>query len=140
MAFNKKSEIKGSKNITVIAEGVKVEGKIFSPGSIRVDGKVKGDVSAASDIVIGKEGDVEANINTKDAIIAGSFKGNMKASGEVEITTTGKFNGNLTQKDALLTIARGGLFKGESVIDSSTNVVDPALEKKPDIEKKDIKL
>ena len=140
MAFNKRSEVKGSKNITVIAEGVEVEGKILSPGSIRVDGKVKGDISAASDIVIGKEGDIEANINTKDAIIAGSFKGNMKASGEVEITPTGKFTGNLTQKDALLTIARGGLFKGESVIDSSTDGVKPILEKKPDIEKKDIKL
>ncbi len=140
MAFNKRSEVKGSKNITVIAEGVKVEGKIFSPGSIRIDGKVKGDISAANDIVIGKEGDIEANVNTKNAIIAGSFKGDMKASGEVEITPTGKFSGNLTQKDALLTIARGGLFKGESVIDSSTNTIKPVLEKKPDAEKRDIKL
>jgi len=139
MAFNKRTEIKGSKNLTVIAEGVKVEGKIFSPGSVRVDGKVKGDVSAASDIVIGKEGQIDANINTKDAVIAGSFKGNMKASGEVEITPTGKFIGNLTQKDALLTIARGGLFKGESVIDSSTDTVRPILEKKPDPENKSIK-
>lgn len=139
MAFNKRNEIKGSKNLTVIAEGVKVDGKIFSPGSVRVDGKVKGDVSAANDIVIGKEGQIEANINTKDAVIAGSFKGNMKASGEVEITPTGKFTGNLTQKDALLTIARGGLFKGESVIDSSTDTIRPILGKKPDIENKDSK-
>ncbi len=80
MAFNKRTEIKGSKNLTVIAEGVKVEGKIFSPGSVRGDGKVKGEVSATSDIVIGKEGHIDADINTKDAVIAGSFKGNMKAS------------------------------------------------------------
>ena len=139
MAFNKKSEIKGSKNITLIAEGVSVEGKIFSPGSIRVDGKVKGDISAANDIVIGKEGQVDANISTKDAVIAGSFKGNMKASGEVEITSTGKFIGNLSQKDALLSIARGGLFRGESVIDSSTDTIKPVLGNKPEIENKGIK-
>lgn len=139
MAFNKRREIKGSKNLTLIAEGVKVEGKIFSPGSVRVDGKVKGDISAANDIVIGKEGDIEANIKTRDAIIAGSFKGKMKASGEVEITATGKFIGNLSQKDALLTIARGGLFKGESVIDSSTDTIKPVLERKLDKENKGIK-
>ena len=57
----------------------------------------------------------------------------MIASGEVEITTTGKFIGNLTQKDALLTIAKGGLFKGESLISSNADIFK-LKDKKKDID------
>lgn len=130
MLSRKNPEIKGSKTITVIAEGVTVEGKINSPGSTRIDGTVKGELIADKEIVIGKEGKVDAIVKTKDAIIAGSFKGEMTASGEVEISSTGKFIGNLTQKDALLTIAKGGLFKGQSIIGSGNDAFKPVQEKK----------
>lgn len=136
MLSRKSVEIKGSKTMTVIAEGVKVDGKIYSPGSARIDGTVKGELVADKEVIIGKEGKVEADVKTKDAIIAGTFKGNMTASGEVEISSTGKFIGNLTQKDALLSVAKGGLFKGESVIGSDSDAF-----KTPEIKKeiKDIK-
>ncbi|TET49244.1 MAG: hypothetical protein E3J58_05370 [Actinomycetota bacterium] len=130
MLSRKNPDIKGSKTITVIAEGVTVEGKINSPGSIRIDGTVKGELTADKEIVIGKEGKLDAIVKTKDAIIAGSFKGEMTASGEVEISSTGKFIGNLTQKDALLTISKGGLFKGQSIIGSGNDAFKPVQEKK----------
>lgn len=116
MLSRKNPDVKGSKTITVIAEGVTVDGTINSPGSTRIDGTVTGEIIANKEIVIGKEGKVDATVRTKDAIIAGSFKGEMIASGEVEISSTGKFIGNLIQKDALLTISKGGLFKGQSII------------------------
>jgi cytoskeletal protein CcmA (bactofilin family) len=115
--FSKKNvETTGSKSLTIIAEGVIVEGKIHSRGSTRVDGAVNGDIISHKDFIIGKEGKVKATVKTANAVIAGSFQGEMVASGEVEITPTGKFIGNLTLKDALLTVSKGGVFKGESVI------------------------
>ncbi|MEE8324339.1 MAG: polymer-forming cytoskeletal protein [Candidatus Humimicrobiaceae bacterium] len=130
MLSRKNPDIKGSKTITVIAEGVTVEGKINSPGSTRIDGTVTGELIANKEIVIGKEGRVDATVKTKDAIVAGSFKGDMIASGEVEISSTGKFIGNLTQKDALLTISKGGLFKGQSIIGTGSDSFKQAEEKK----------
>jgi len=123
-------DIKGSKTITIIAEGVTVDGKINSPGSTRIDGTVKGEIISENEVVIGKEGKVDATVKTKNAIIAGSFKGEMIATGEVEISSTGKFTGNLTQKDALLTIAKGGLFKGQSIIGSLNDASIPVQEKR----------
>ncbi len=120
--FSKKETVKGSKTVTIIAEGVTIEGKIFSPGATRIDGNVKGEIITHKELVIGKEAEVEANIKTSDAIVAGKFKGDMIASGEVEITPTGKFTGNLTQKDALLTVSKGGVFKGESIISDDPEV------------------
>lgn len=130
MLSKKNPDIKGSKTITVIAEGVVVEGKINSPGSTRIDGTVKGEVTADKEVVIGKEGKVDATVKTKDAIVAGSFKGDMVASGEVEISSTGRFIGNLTQKDAMLSIAKGGIFKGQSVIGSGNDTLEPIRDKK----------
>jgi len=121
MILKKNPEIKGSKTITMIAEGVTVEGKINSPGTTRIDGTVKGEIISDKEIVIGKEGKVDATVQTKNAIIAGTYNGEMNAAGEVEISSTGKFIGTLTQKDALLTIAKGGLFKGESIISQSNS-------------------
>jgi len=137
--FSKKSaDIKGSKTLTIIAEGVKVEGKLHSPGSTRVDGTVAGEIISEKELIIGKEGEVEANAKTINAVIAGKFKGEMIASGEVEITSTGKFTGNLTQKDALLTISKGGLFKGESIIsEKQENFEINKIDKNTSLDKKD---
>ena len=130
MLSKKNPDIRGSKTITVIAEGVTVDGKIISPGSTRIDGTVTGEVIADKEIVIGKEGKVDATVRTKYAIVAGTFKGEMIASGEVEISSTGKFIGNLNQKDALLTIAKGGLFKGQSIIGTGNDTFKPDQGKK----------
>lgn len=130
MLSRRDAEIKGTKNLTIIAEGVEVNGKINCPGSLRIDGLVKGEIIIGKDITIGKEGIAEANIKTTSAIIAGTYKGDMAASGEVEVTSTGKFIGNLTQKDAFLTISKGALFKGESIVDSGSEVFKLKDEKK----------
>ena len=110
------NKIGGSNIVAIIATGIVVNGKIYSPESVQIDGKVKGKIEAGNKIVIGKEGKAEANAKTKDALIAGVFEGNMFASGTVEISSTGKFFGNLTQVEPSLTIAIGGLFKGKSMV------------------------
>jgi cytoskeletal protein CcmA (bactofilin family) len=122
MFLKKEIETPGSKTLTIIAEGVKIEGKIYSKGSTRIDGYVIGEIISEKEFIIGKEGKVEANVKTCNAVIAGSFKGEMISAGEVEITATGKFLGNLVQKDALLTISKGGLFKGESIISENQDI------------------
>ncbi len=135
--LNKKGfDTTSAKTLTIIAEGVKIEGKIFSLGSTRVDGKFTGEIISEKDFIIGKEGFVEATVKTTNAVIAGNFKGQMVASGEVEITPTGRFEGKLFQKNALLVISKGGLFKGESIISDNEEIfktthsdLKPALEK-----------
>ena len=54
MLSKKNPDIRGSKTITIIAEGVTVDGKINSPGSTRIDGTVTGEIIADKEIVRGK--------------------------------------------------------------------------------------
>ena len=122
MLSKNKMQSPGSKTLTIIAEGVKIEGKLYSKGSTRIDGEVFGEIVSENELIVGREGKVEANVKTSNVIIAGTFKGDMIVSGEIEITATGKFIGNLTQKDALLTVAKGGLFKGQIVISENQDL------------------
>jgi len=133
----KKSIQRNDNTLTIIGEGVTIKGNLYSPGITRIDGKVSGEIIAEKELIIGKEGKVEAVVKTNDATISGYFKGNMVASGEVEITPTGKFIGNLTQKDALLTIEKGGVFKGESIISEDQKlfeIKEPENKKLPIVE------
>ena len=102
-------------NITIICEGVKIEGKLDFPGSVKIDGQITGDIKSEGTLTIGRNGKVESNIRTKDAIISGYFEGDIHAAGQVDIKSTGKFIGNLIQDTTLLTIEKGGLFKGKSI-------------------------
>jgi cytoskeletal protein CcmA (bactofilin family) len=58
MLGKKEPEAPGSKSLTVIAEGVYIEGKIYSKGSTRIDGNVNGEVISEKEFTIGKEGKV----------------------------------------------------------------------------------
>jgi cytoskeletal protein CcmA (bactofilin family) len=51
--------------LNLIAAGTVFEGKLRTPGSIRVDGKIIGEVSATQNIAVGGTGDIEGNVNAK---------------------------------------------------------------------------
>ncbi len=106
----------GNNSISIISEGVKINGEIHFTGSAKVDGIVVGDIISENTLTIGKEGSVKSNIKTKNAVILGKFEGEMSASGLVEVAATGKFIGKLTQDSAMLKIEKGGIFKGKSIV------------------------
>ena len=113
------------KNITIITEGVKIEGNLNFPGSVQIDGEVVGNIKSGGTLTISKNAKVESNIKTIDAIIAGYFKGDIQASGQVEITSTGRFIGDLIQDKTLITIEKGGLFKGKSItVDDKVEAIE----------------
>lgn len=114
--FSKKvsqTEDSGSNNI--IAEGAHIEGRIYSPSPIQIDGTVVGEIISKKELVVGRKGKVKANIKTKNAIIEGDVTGNIISSREVRITSTGKMIGIIIQRDISLIIDYGGLFKGKNI-------------------------
>lgn len=57
--------------------GTKVEGKIFTESDIRIDGRVVGSVSSKGKVVIGSTGQIDGEINCRNAVIEGRFTGNL---------------------------------------------------------------
>ena len=95
---------------TIIGKGSAVEGTLKVQSSLRVDGRIKGQVSTTDSLVIGKEGEIEGEIRVKIAIVGGKIKGKIFASGKVVLEAKSSFYGEL--KTSKLVIDEGAIFEG----------------------------
>jgi cytoskeletal protein CcmA (bactofilin family) len=97
--------------LTIVGNKARVEGKLNVSQSIEIACEVVGELIVDGQMVIQKEGSVNADVTTTDARIIGKFEGNLKGTGKVEITETGVVNGNI--KTDSLVIQEGGIFSGK---------------------------
>jgi len=106
----KGKEVGGRTLLTIIGEKAKIDGELSVSQSIEIDCEVKGKLDIAGQLIIQKNGFVNADVKTKDSMIIGRYEGNMEASGNVEIKETGIVFGNI-KTDSLI-INKGGIFGG----------------------------
>ncbi len=102
---------------TIIGSDTVIEGKITLPTSLRVDGKVIGEIISSGDVYIGKDAYVEPSIKAKNIVIAGEVKGDIETTEKVQIEAKGKLSGNATSRG--IVIDDGGVFNGNS------NIIEP---------------
>ena len=95
---------------TIVGKGSILEGTLKVENSIRVDGRIKGDVTTTESLVIGKEGDIDGEIIAKNAIIGGRVRGKISATGKVVLEAKAMFQGEM--KTARLVIDDGAVFDG----------------------------
>ncbi len=99
-----------SRNESLIAADLTIEGKIQGSGHVRLAGKFKGDVDVQGDLTVEAGASLTGGIRAKKVIIAGEVQGNIDAT-SVELMKTGVLNGDL--KAATLTVAAGSRMRGQ---------------------------
>ena len=97
---------------TVIGKGSAFEGTFQVESSIRVDGVVRGKLTASDTLVVGKEGEVKADVKVKNAIVGGKLIGTLEASNKVVLESRSLLLGDLKAK--VLVVAEGAVFRGKS--------------------------
>lgn len=97
---------------TVIGRSAHVRGTITGEGSLRIDGRMEGEVEVAGDVYVGESATVHAVVKGRNVTIAGEVHGNVLAEERLELTPTGKLFGDIQAR--LLSIAEGAVFQGES--------------------------
>ena len=100
--------------VTVVGQGARLDGTVVSAGSLRVDGQVKGKITAEGDVTLAPPSKVDADIHASNVTIAGTFKGNIVAKGKAEIARGGHVEGNISSKN--LVVAEGAVFSGQSIM------------------------
>jgi cytoskeletal protein CcmA (bactofilin family) len=100
-----------SSEISVVGRGTKIEGKVVAAGSLRVEGEVKGSITARGDVSLSPEGRVEANIEAKGITLAGQVKGHLNADGDVSLPADSRLDGNIKAHNVMA----GGAVNGEIV-------------------------
>ncbi|MFN0118659.1 MAG: polymer-forming cytoskeletal protein [Elusimicrobiota bacterium] len=95
---------------TIIGPETQIEGSLQTGESLRIDGKVNGDITAEA-IVIGDHGAVIGNISANRITIAGKVKGNVTATTTLELLGKSQLLGDI--KTAKLIIIDGAQFEGQ---------------------------
>ena len=88
------------------------------PGTLRIDGQVKGQINADGDVTLSPQSQVEADIRAQNVSVAGRFKGNIVVKGKAHLARGGRIDGNITSKT--LVVEEGGIFHGQSIMDGGT--------------------
>lgn len=95
---------------TIVGKGSSLEGTLKVENSVRVDGRIKGNLTTTELLVIGKDGEIEGDIIAKNAIIGGRVRGKVSATGKVVLESKAVFLGEL--KTSRLVIDDGAIFDG----------------------------
>jgi cytoskeletal protein CcmA (bactofilin family) len=94
-----------------IGKGLVIKGEISGSESLFVDGKVEGTINLPGNrVTIGRNGQVAANITSREIVVLGKVRGNITATDRVDIRSEGALTGDVTA--ARISIEDGAFFKG----------------------------
>lgn len=115
---------------TLLGGGSEFEGKLTFEGTVRIDGKLKGEVFSDDMLIVGEGAYVEAEIDIGEIIIQGTVVGNIRATRAIEIHAPGRVKGDLTTPS--LQIDKGVIFEGRSFMEEAAGRRSgaPAADKK----------
>jgi len=93
-----------------LEQGVKVEGRIESSGTFRIDTIMKGTLVSEETLVLGENASVEGQISGNNVVISGKFDGVIEARGKVELQPKAIVTGEI--HTPCLLIQPGAVFDG----------------------------
>src|SRR5215831_1902025 len=114
---------------TLLGRGAAFEGKLTFDGTVRVDGRFKGEVFSDDVLVIGEGAVVEAQIDVGEIIIQGAVVGNITAKRSIEIHAPGRVKGDL--HTPALQIDKGVIFEGRCFMEGVQPGGKPAAAAQP---------
>ena len=100
---------------TLLGRGSAFEGKLTFEGTVRIDGRFRGEVFSDDTLVIGEGALVEAEIDIGEIIVQGTVVGNIKAKRSIEIHAPGRVKGDIHTPS--LQIDKGVIFEGRSFME-----------------------
>lgn len=96
--------------ISIIGPGMRVVGDCETDGTLRIEGTVEGTVRAGKAVVIGKDGVVNGDVATQDAIIGGRVTGAVIAESRLELQATSIIEGEIRARR--IKLDEGGRVNG----------------------------
>jgi cytoskeletal protein CcmA (bactofilin family) len=107
---------------TVIGAESSFQGTLRSKGSVRIDGKIEGGISAEG-VILGERGEVQGDISARTVVIGGKVTGNVHATESLELLAKSQVFGDLHAPQLL--IAEGAIFEGSCLMASEkTKVIE----------------
>ncbi|HKF22151.1 MAG TPA: polymer-forming cytoskeletal protein [Candidatus Angelobacter sp.] len=94
-----------------IGKSLVIKGEVSGSEALYIDGRVEGTINLPGHrVTVGRNGQVQANINAREVVILGKVKGNVTASDRAEIRNEGSLSGDVVCQR--ICIEDGAYFKG----------------------------
>ena len=122
-----KAAIPGSRSVapvTSIDATTQLTGKIHCKETIRIDGRLKGEVRCDKSVIIGEEGKLDATIEADEVVVSGTVKGNIAAKRKITLKETARVTGDLATPG--IVIEEGAKLEGRIVIGAEAVEAQPA--------------
>jgi cytoskeletal protein CcmA (bactofilin family) len=123
MALVAQSERPQGEITTLLGRGSEFEGKLTFEGTVRIDGKLSGEIFSEDVLVIGEGAQVNAEIDVGVIIVEGNVTGNIRAKRAVELHAPARVKGNIETPS--LYIDKGVTFEGHSKMEGLTSTARP---------------
>jgi cytoskeletal protein CcmA (bactofilin family) len=116
MFFKRSNKIQNSID-TLIGADTSIEGNVNFSGGLRVDGKIRGDVTepnaSPSTLIMSEHASVEGAISASKVVINGQVVGSVRASQFIELQSKAKITGDVYYKS--LEMHTGAVIEGKLV-------------------------
>lgn len=96
---------------TLIGANTIISGNIETKGSLKIEGKVQGNIAATGDISLGKNALVLGDVYAKNVEVNGVIEGNIYADGLLRISSSAKLFGDVEVESFVSD--QGALFEGK---------------------------
>src|SRR5947207_1074695 len=122
MALPAQSERPQGEITTLLGRGSEFEGKLTFEGTVRIDGKLSGEIFSEDVLVVGEGAQVSAEIEVGVIIVEGNVTGNIRAKRAVELHAPARVRGNIETPS--LYIDKGVTFEGFSKMENLTGMAE----------------
>ncbi len=114
--------------VACIGASLFLKGELSGDENLIIEGQFQGTIDLRnSNLFIGPEGKVEADIHARNITINGNVKGNIFASGKVFIAEEAQMDGNIST--SIISIMDGAQFKGSVKMEKGNKIILPPKEK-----------
>ncbi len=97
-----------------IDQGVEFSGTLRSKGSVRIDGRIKGEVKSEQTVIVGETALLHAKVDADCVIISGEVHGDIDAKKKITLDKNARVTGNLSTPG--IVIEEGARLRGQIVI------------------------
>ena len=104
------SESHTPEKLNRIVAGTNIEGEIKTDSNIRIDGAVRGTITAKGRLVVGATGTIDGKVICENADIEGKINGQISVNGLLSLKSTARLECDITTKK--LAIEPGAIFTG----------------------------
>ena len=127
--LGKKSNEKPCNTIdSLIGVNTDIKGDIMFSGGLRIDGKIKGNITAKGDgnstLVLSEHAAVLGNVTVPHVIVNGTIKGNVRAAERIELQPKAEITGDVYYR--VMEMATGAVINGSLVRDAGDSGRDKA--------------